>query len=240
MRPSEYQKLYAAETNMWWFRSLHKFVFRLLPHGQKAPVLDIGCGTGGLLSKFTEAEYPATGVDYSADGLAFAKKRLPNLVRGSANALPFVSFFDRVVCIDVLEVSTVNPEELIRNAVRVLKPGGYGLFIMAAHQWLLSEHDRAVDSVRRYDLTQMEALFASEDVAIVRSTYLFLSIFPLLALRKLLNKRKTSKEPESDVSTPISLVNELLYFVCSIEALLLRWVSLPIGSSAAVVVRKSD
>ncbi len=238
MRAVEYKKLDAAETEMWWFRSLHKFIFKLLPPAEGPQILDIGCGTGGLLSKFAQEGFSPTGVDYSAHGLEYAKKKVPNLARGSANALPFATFFDRVTCVDVLEVSTIDPDALVRNAIRVLKPGGFGVFVMAAHQWLLSEHDRAVDSVRRYDRKQMTALFARHNIEIIRSTYLFFSMFPFLALRKLLNKTGAHEEPESDVSTPPGVINQILYFVCSIEALFLPWVNLPMGSSVAIVVRK--
>jgi SAM-dependent methyltransferase len=239
MRALEYKKLYAVETNMWWFRALHKSVLGLLPHAEGETVLDVGCGTGGLLNRLSETGYLVTGIDYSAHGLEFAKQKTADVVRGSANALPFVTFFDRLVCVDVLEVSTVDPHQLVRNAMRVLKPGGYAVFVMAAHQWLLSEHDRAVDSVRRFNRRQLEEIFANSNAQIVRSTYLFLAMFPFVALRKLLNRKKDTDIPESDVSAPHPLINEMLYFVCSLEAFFLPWFSWPMGSSVAVVVRKS-
>jgi SAM-dependent methyltransferase len=241
MQASEYRKLYDLELDLWWFRALRKFIFGLLP----APltdlrVLDIGCGTGGLLASFQLAGSRPIGLDYSQEGVSLAKERNSIVVRGSANELPFAMSFDRITCVDVLEVSTVKPAKLVRSAVSVLKPGSYGLFIMAAHGWLMSDHDRAVDSVRRFNLGQLKQLFAGEDVRIVRSTYLFMATFPLLVVRKLLNRNRSAEIPESDVRAPSALINQILYGLCSLEATLLPYISLPVGSSVAVLVRKND
>lgn len=241
MQKKEYDRLYHAEERLWWFRALHLFLLRLLPRSQPGlRALDLGCGTGGFLTKLTAAGYRSVGMDISATALQHAASRgHATLVQASANAIPFAPAFDLVVCVDVLEVATVDPAKLVSNALRVLKPGGYGLFVMAAHQWLLSEHDRAVNSVRRYNLSQLKSLFTSPSAKILRASYLFLFVFPLLALRKLLNpKRAGAGEASSDISVPSPLINEPLFALCWLEAQLLRLVNLPMGSSVVVLVRK--
>lgn len=247
MQSVEYKRLYQAEGRLWWFRAMHLFLLKLLPkeHHQKPNLfaLDIGCGTGALLGQLLAAGFETLGLDYSPIALEYAGRR-PNhgLLRASANDLPFDSTFDLVVSVDLLEVESVDPERLVANALRCLKPGGYGLFVMAAHQWLLSEHDQAVNSVRRYSLSQMKALFDKPDVKVLRATYLFFFLFPLIALRKLLNPARNGKkdrQASSDVSVPPAWINTLLYIFCWMEAQLISILNMPIGSSALVLVRKS-
>jgi SAM-dependent methyltransferase len=241
MQAKEYDRLYVAEERLWWFRALHKFLFQLLPphHGRQATVLDIGCGTGGLLRKLDKAGYKSVGLDYSLHALRLARQAgKRELVCASANALPFRGRFDMVVSVDVLEVATAEPKAVVHSAQLALRPGGHGLFVMAAHQWLLSEHDRAVNSVRRYNLRQFRELFRNGTVEIIRSTYLFFLLFPIVAVRKLLNPKRQGST-ESDVSVPAPVINQPLYFVCWLEAQVLKLLNMPIGSSVAILVKKN-
>lgn len=243
MNLTEYENLYRSEERMWWFRALRLFLAKFLPkttfeEGKVA--LDIGCGTGGLLASLSSFGYMAIGLDFSSKALQYARRRTEqSLVRGSANELPLVGGFDLVTCIDVLEVESVDPEQLVTNALRILKPGGYGLFVAAAHQWLLSDHDRAVNSVRRYSLARFIQLFEDLDIQIIRATYLFFALFPFIALRKLLNpKRVGAARAVSDVSVPSALVNESLFFICWLEAQILPLFKMPTGTSVLILVQK--
>ncbi len=244
MQAEEYYRLYQAEERMWWFRGLRMFLGRLLPSdsSQSLKALDIGCGTGGFLRYLSRRGFRAVGLDYSPVALQYAARRdAASLIRGSANDLPFRGTFDLVVCVNVLELENIDPQRLVDRALMALKPGGHGLFVMSAHQWLLSEHDRAVNSVRRYNLRQLKQLFDKPGIGLLRATYLFMSVFPLLALRKLLNPMQLaddSQPAQSDVSTPHPLINEPLAAISWFEAQLLSVVSFPMGSSALILVKK--
>lgn len=241
MQAAEYQYLYAAEQRLWWLRAVHLAVRRLLPAPSGQRLLELGCGTGGLLSVLQRAGYQVTGLDYASEAVRFSQARQAGpVLRASGNQLPFAAnSFDLLTCIDVLEVGSVNPHELVANALRVLRPGGQALFLMAAHQWLYSEHDRAVNSVRRFNLTQLRSLFAGQPVQVLRGSYLFFLLFPLMALRKLFNKPGQGVS-RSDVRLFPGLINEPLYWLSWLEMQALRWVNLPIGTSVLVVVRKND
>lgn len=240
MQSREYDRLYAAEERLWWFRALHTAVLNLLPIPREGQVLEIGCGTGGLLHKLRMAGYQPIGIDLAAEAVAFTQARTGGPVgRASANRLPFANgSFDLVTCVDVLEVGTVDPQTVVNNALRVLRPGGQALFVMAAHQWLFSEHDRAVNSVRRFNIKQLRSLFQGQPVRIRRSSYLFLLLFPLVMLRKVFNRPKTGAS-SSDVEVPQLWINEPLYWLSWLEAQWLRVFSLPIGSSVLVLVQKN-
>ena len=92
-------------------------------------LLEIGCGVGAELNLLRE-RWPSvklTGLDRSASHLAAGRARLPKdieLVEGDATALPFPDrSFDRVITIWMLE-HVPDPGTVIREALRVLKPGG--------------------------------------------------------------------------------------------------------------------
>jgi SAM-dependent methyltransferase len=243
MQKREYEALFEAEEKVWWFRAMYLFLGKVLrPYiGDRNFALDVGCGTGGLISRLVQMGHSVVGLDYSATALKFASQRQNSgLLKAEGNKIPFRNNFDLVVCVDVLELDGIDPQSLVEGALRALKPGGYALFVAAAHQWLLSEHDRAVNSTRRYNLVQLRQLFSRPDVKILRSTYLFLSLFPLVALRKLFNPPQNTpiEESRSDVTQFPGVVNTVLYAVCWLEAQLLSVFSMPMGSSALILVQK--
>lgn len=95
-------------------------------------ILDVGCG-GGLLSNFlAEQGHTVTGIDLSAPSLQVAKERdktqRVDYIRADALNLPFEQeSFDVVCAMDILE-HVAQPEQLIAQASRVLKPGGLFFF----------------------------------------------------------------------------------------------------------------
>lgn len=243
MQKREYEVLFEAEESVWWFRAMHLFLGKILrPHlHDQRFALDVGCGTGGLIKELVGQGFSVVGLDYSSIGLEMAKQRLNSgLLRADGNKIPFRKNFDLVVCVDVLELGGIDPQSLVDGTLRALKPGGYAIFVAAAHQWLLSEHDRVVNSTRRYTLTQLRQLFSRPDVKILRSTYLFLFLFPLVALRKLFNppQKTPIEESKSDVTLFPGVINTILYAICWLEANLLTVFNLPIGSSALILVQK--
>jgi len=68
-------------------------------HPDTKTLLEIACGTGGLLGRWSES-YDVTGLDRSRDMLAIAKKRLPNinLLRQDMTSFRVGRRFDAIVC----------------------------------------------------------------------------------------------------------------------------------------------
>ena len=86
-------------------------------------VLEVGCGAGHVLQRFEVAK--RTGIDLSTTMLDRARSRLGDgveLLRGSAELLPFEpASFDVVLCTEVLE-HTQHPEQVLRELTRVGTP----------------------------------------------------------------------------------------------------------------------
>ena len=88
-------------------------------------VLEVGCGAGHVLAAFPGVQ--RTGIDLSPAMLKRARKRLGKdveLMQSAAEHLPFAdNTFDVVLCTEVLE-HTVAPDRVIRELMRVARPGG--------------------------------------------------------------------------------------------------------------------
>jgi 2-polyprenyl-6-hydroxyphenyl methylase/3-demethylubiquinone-9 3-methyltransferase len=102
------------------------------PHGRRA--LDLGCGGGLLAEELARLGCAVTGVDPSAPSIAVARAHaagagLPIEYHVAAGeALPFAdASFDLVCCCDVLE-HVADPERVIAETARVLRPGGVYCF----------------------------------------------------------------------------------------------------------------
>lgn len=95
--------------------------------GSHRALLDLGCGTGHHLRRWSEAGYACSGLDAAAEMVAEARGRNPELrvEQGSVYGLPFPDgSFDIVVSIEVLRYLSDVPAAL-REVRRVLRPGGH-------------------------------------------------------------------------------------------------------------------
>jgi len=97
---------------------------------QVRTICDLGCGSGFLASRLAARSFSVTGVDASDVLLASAAKHHASdkvtFVRGVIGELPPIALagtFDVVVSSDVIE-HLLQPAQLIRDAHRLLRPGG--------------------------------------------------------------------------------------------------------------------
>jgi SAM-dependent methyltransferase len=100
----------------------------LLPRSGR--VLEVGCGTGGLLASASSRGIDIEGVDVALRWLVVALRRLDDrglsvpLVAASAERLPYPdASFDALVADSVLE-HLDDPASALREWSRVLRPGG--------------------------------------------------------------------------------------------------------------------
>lgn len=96
--------------------------------GANSQILDIGCGAGFLSNALAREGYHVTGVDLSSDSLQVACRHdstgKARYVTADAYELPFADrSFDVVTAMDFLE-HVEDPNKVIQEVSRVLKPGG--------------------------------------------------------------------------------------------------------------------
>jgi 2-polyprenyl-6-hydroxyphenyl methylase/3-demethylubiquinone-9 3-methyltransferase len=95
-------------------------------------LLDLGCGAGFLTNVLAQEGYQVTGVDISASSLNVARNEDAtqgvDYLQGDVHELPFADeSFDAVSALDLLE-HVGEPKQVIKEAARVLKPGGLFFF----------------------------------------------------------------------------------------------------------------
>jgi ubiquinone/menaquinone biosynthesis C-methylase UbiE len=127
-------------------------------------VAEIGCGTGHWISELEDGVRSIVGMDLSLGMLHEAARHVATapLVRARAENIPFASgSFDRVFCINALH-HFVNAGVFVREARRVLRPGGALLNIgldphCGTDQWWIYDYfPSAVEADRsRYPSTEV-------------------------------------------------------------------------------------
>ena len=243
MNLEEYEVMYRQEQAYWWFVSrseLLQFYMReqvSLP--ANARIMDLGCGTGANLEIL--AQYgQAIGADFSQAALSFCKKRaLPRLLQGNGEALPIATAsLDLVTAMDSLE-HIPGDNAALAEIFRVLKPGGKLLVTVPAFGFLWSEHDEALQHLRRYTSAELANKMRLAGFTVGKLTYvLFFLFFPVLAIRFLQNLTKQATHPKTSISVLPAVIEHALLLLNRLEMVLLRWMNLPFGVTIVAVATK--
>ncbi|MEK6970147.1 MAG: methyltransferase domain-containing protein [archaeon] len=94
-------------------------IARLIGITSQTMLLDVGCGTGFFTHYWKEKTPHVVGMDFSHEMLA--KNNVPDLVRGSAEALPFDDqSFDVVFCSNLLH-HVESPVDVVKEMARVTR-----------------------------------------------------------------------------------------------------------------------
>jgi ubiquinone/menaquinone biosynthesis C-methylase UbiE len=95
--------------------------------GKGKEVLEVGCGTGLILSRIHEFARSARGVDLSPGMLARARARGLDVLEGSATELPFPDESFDVACSFKVLAHVQDIRRALQEMARVVRPGGHVL-----------------------------------------------------------------------------------------------------------------
>jgi len=242
MDAREYEILYSVEDHHWWYRGLHRLLgnqWRRHMHLHAPAVLDVGCGTGGVLQQLHHAGF-TVGLDIAQDALRYCQARsLTTLVQGSAVSLPLPdATFDATVMLDVLYHRQV-PDKLasLHECHRVLRRGGVLFLNVPAYQWLYSSHDVGIHTDHRFTRREVSRLLQEASFEIQFLSYwnclLLPGILPVRLVRKWSSHRGSDLRNTGD--TPL---NKALGAALRAERWWLRHARLPFGLSIFAVGKK--
>lgn len=239
----ELERMYRVEDTYWWFigrrRLVRSLIVHLLPSPVKRYILDAGCGTGGTLDVIRDLG-DIWGADLSADALDFCRERgFVCLKQCPAEQLDFEdSHFDAVISCDVLE-HIDDDSQALREMMRVLRPGGYGVITVPAHKWLWSDHDKALDHRRRYSAPELRDKLRRAGFEIVRFSYAVSLMFPALIAFRIARRLKPHVKPQTEFLKLPKILSEMLIGMLKLEELMIcHGLPLPPGASLVAVVRK--
>lgn len=153
-------------------------------------ILDVGSASGWFLSEIKKRNPTAscTGVDVYAPAIEYANKHYQDIIFKVADAhkLPFKqASFDLVICTEVLE-HVVNPEQVVSEIERVLKPGGAAiiemdsgniLFKLAWYWWTNLRGGVWKDShIHVFNATILENMLRKSNMEIISKKYFNMSM----------------------------------------------------------------
>ena len=245
MRTEEYQRIHDLEETYWWHvgrKSVVRSILnKLTKSDPRLKILNVGSGTGGTIPLLREFG-KVTNLDPSLEAIQYCvQKGYRGVVRSLGENLPFKKeSFDLVVALDVLE-HIEDDEAALDEWMRVLKPGGRMFLTVPAYQWLWSSHDESLHHFRRYTASGLHKLMNMVGAKVVERSYAIVFSFPLILayrfLTSVLPLKRSSKPRSSYVILP-KIFNSLLVQLLRVEALVLRVMNFPFGTSVAMAAQK--
>mgnify|MGYP001355161121 CR=1 FL=1 len=203
--------------------------------------MDVGCGTGFVLSRI-EAAFPRAslhGSEMLSTGLKHAVSRLPGVefMQMDARHIPFIDEFEAIGSFDVIE-HIENDNVALKNCFQALKKEGYLFLTVPQHMWLWSKVDEDACHVRRYSLSELRYKLEQSGFEILMSSSFVSFLVPLMFFsRKNIFQRNSISKNEFNI---YPWLNSLFELIMTIEIFLIKaGLRLPIGGSIILVAKKS-
>ncbi len=239
--------MFRLEDSYWWFVARRAMVRDLLDryppaggHRSGERVLDVGCGTGATL-KTLEEFGEVIGMDRSPEALAFCRQRGHHrLALALGEELPVKDeSVQALTALDLLE-HIEDDGAAVREFARALAPGGVLLITVPACPFLWSEHDEALNHLRRYRASRLRRLLDGAGLEIVRLSPVIATLLLPIAVLRLLQRLRGKKGAEAKTAfiEPPAFINTALIWLLRMEARWLLRFNFPVGVSLVAVARK--
>ncbi len=242
MEAHELDAMLTHDERHWWYRGRRRVLRAeldrlLLP--ERASLLDAGCGSGRTLVEL--ARYgDVAGIDVSPVAVTAARRRGFEDVRlGAVEELPFADeSFDVVTCLDVIE-HTPDDVRVLRELLRVTRPGGAAIVTVPAHPALWSNHDVVNRHYRRYRRNDLLRAATAAGYGVVCDTYFNMLPLGPAALIRWAQNRRQAPLTRSDLELTPAFADRLLELPLALEARLVAvGLRVPAGLSLLAVLRR--
>ncbi|AJC72515.1 ubiquinone biosynthesis protein UbiE [Thermococcus guaymasensis DSM 11113] len=195
---SRYDDWYKTKTGQYVDRVEKWLVFSMLKT-KSGRALDLGCGTGNYTLELKKRGFDVIGLDASEEMLKIARMKGLNCIKGDAYNLPFPDeSFDLVLSVTMFEFIH-EPEKVIAEIHRVLKPGGEVLIgtMNGRSLWFIFKRlksifvETAYRYARFYTPEELETLLKNAGFRDVESAgvIFFPSFWPFLGLAERVDRK---------------------------------------------------
>lgn len=242
--PDTFQRYAVIEAGHFWFLGRNAILGdRMLQHFPNANnILEIGCGTGFVLSN-TRQVFPdaqLSGSDIFTEGLSYAKQRVPSafLFQMDACHIPFSQEFDLIGAFDVLE-HIEDDRSALAQIYQACQPNGGLILTVPQHPWLWSSTDDYAHHKRRYTRGELVEKVQAAGFKLEYVGSFVSLLLPAMLISRWLQK-SAQAEDQMDSGFKIGkLANWVMGRVMAWE----RWLiskefSFPLGGSLLLVARR--
>ena len=238
-----FAQLAQFEEDNFWFRARNQLIQWALRNyfPEAESFFEIGCGTGFVLKGVRESSprMHLAGSEIFAEGLAFARARLPemDLYQMDARQIPFESEFDVIGVFDVLE-HIGEDDAVLTQIFRATRPGGGLLVTVPQHRSLWSASDEHSMHQRRYSRAELRRKVERAGFGVERITSFISLLLPLMICSRV--KRNTKRDfrlwEEFEINRPL---NAILESILAVERSMIRaGISFPAGGSLLLIAKK--
>jgi len=231
------------ETNHWFWlgrRYIIASTLKQLNLSKNCKILEVGSGTGGnveILTNFGNLD----AVEMDEEARNISKKRHPEQ-KVLDGYLPYnlpknLKRYDVICLFDVLE--HVKESRLaVNELIKLLKPGGYLILTVPAHQFLWSDWDDYHHHYRRYNFAKLHEDIVGTPLRPKKISHFNFTLMPVIIFARLMIKF-LRLEAGAGHGIPNKNINALLFFILKIEAKILRYINIPFGVSMLCVLKNN-
>lgn len=241
MEKKVYERHIKNQKTHWWFSVRRELISKFIKRyskKKKLKILDYGCGSGTnikALTKFGDVycyEKDKRTLDYLSSEYKEDKK--VTIIKNLKRQIKY----DLIILADVLE-HIKEDSNALKTLKKFLKPQGQILITVPAYNFLFSKKDEVLKHFRRYGYNEIKNLI-SKNFKILRITFFNTLLFFPIALITFIFKIFRVDYIEDVENTPNKLINNLLYYIFSIELFFLKYIDFPFGVSIIIVGEKKN
>lgn len=225
----------------WWFRGRRRIIASVLDRHHSrgtGPVIDVGCGAGGLLSTVAQHGDRVIAVEGDVGLAAVAQRRHPSAdvrvghLPAALEGLPAATL---ITAFDVIEHLDDDVGTLRAMAARLQRDGAVCVTVPAV-PLLWSEHDVANGHRRRYTARTLRGAMEGAGLTVDHLSYFNVFLFPVVLAARLLSRVRPAST-RTDFDRSAGPLDRLFAGLFGAERhLVARW-CVPIGVSLIAVGR---
>ena len=235
-------KLHLAEKDHFWFKTRNEFILKTMESfiAKESKLVEVGAGSGTVSAFLKQSGYHnITVADMHLSSLKFAKNHgINKLIQFDLMRNPFEDEFDVVMLFDVLE-HIQDDLMALGQIYKMLRQSGSVVLTVPAHNWLWHEGNRAGGHKRRYGKKELRRKLNKTGFNVIAVQYFFISLVPLMLLRKVYSQIQTKKSPEDLGLNLNPFFNTLLRTVTKTEISLINFLPNIFGASIIAVAQKN-